>query len=106
MDDNVNKILETLPKEVSEKFFTALNEGLKDICTEESPLNPLENAEVMYRCTAQILCNYIMNMVEPPLREYVSSRMLFHFAIMLGVQIQTWEATKAAQDKIDNIGAV
>ena len=106
MNEQLNKWLETNPQVLSAGFFDKLNEALKDVCTEENPLNPLENAEVMYRCVANILATYVMNLVEPPLREYVSSRIVFHLATMLNVQIQTWEATNTAKQAVDNIGSI
>ncbi len=98
MRENLKKALETMPDELATQFFALVNDLLKDV---EGELNPLETAEVMLQSVGSILATYLINLVDPNLREYVAAKMLFNLSASLSALIETSEDTKTPTPTVD-----
>jgi len=102
MNKDLEKALETIPDQLSNSFFPTLNELLQQTAVKGYEMSPLETAEVMHRTVGSILATYLINLVEPSLREYVAAKMLFQLSANLFNQIKTLEDTIAPVEAVDN----
>lgn len=94
--------LSNIPQEMIDIFFGCINEKLNK-AREGYGLEmlPMTVASVLHSTLGGILINYFTNHVEPQLRDYLASKMMFSLSGLLHSHLETLEVNKEPPQMLD-----
>jgi hypothetical protein len=91
-----------IPSEMIDLFFQAINEKLQAIEQGQGvPVLPMTVASILHSTLGGILINYFTNHVEPQLRDYLASKMMFSLSGLLHSHLETLEVNKVPPQVLD-----
>lgn len=91
-----------IPSEMIDLFFQAINEKLHAIEQGQGcPVLPMTVASILHSTLGGILINYFTNHVEPQLRDYLASKMMFSLSGLLHSHLETLEVNKVPPQVLD-----
>lgn len=97
--EEIDTAVQAIPHKVAQEFFESLNKEIQIIkqATPDYDLKPLEVAELMYNCLGTVIATYIHNLVEPALREYVASKLMFSLSGSIFKHVESLQATNSVE---------
>jgi hypothetical protein len=102
MNEQTTDVVNKIPQEMIDIFFGCINEKLKQAREGHGvEMLPMHVASILHSTLGGILINYFTNHVEPQLRDYLASKMMFSLSGLLHSHLETLEVNKEPPTVLD-----
>lgn len=102
MDEKTQAMAGNIPQEMMDVFFNVINQKLGEAQVETGmQFLPTQITSIIHSTLGGILINYFTNHVEPHLRDYLASKMMFGLSGLLHEHLETLESTQSRPEVLD-----